>query len=327
MSDALVNPSNESPRQSPPPHIASPSPTRSPPPLPIPFPHAEIAIDVDVDEEYPTTPPNRRPSPQVYAPLSPRSALAVLQAFGTGGDVENLRRVAQITASSLTTRTAAYEARIAALQAENDRLRTRTTPTPIRHCTSVCPQGFLPNGGRLPHFYVPYNGHRAPARYIRASPGDPSSAEGTMGEPGSKVYAFELYATEYPPPSEEDERPPPEPLPEWFRDLCHATFPHYRALLDGSRGLEDWGLTADIARYRATSERIQDLYTAQEGIEASITRLRESLDLVAFRLGSARAGERLGRYRNLVDVVPSSQHNNTRRRGRFCDQGRGRPQN
>jgi hypothetical protein len=289
MSDALVNPSNESPRQSPPPHIASPSPTRSPSPLPIAFPHAEITINVDVDEDYPTTPPNRRPPPpdQVYAPLSPRSALAVLQAFGTGGDVENLRRVAQITASSLTTRTAAYEAHIAALQAENDRLRTRTAPTPIQHRTSVCPQGFLPNGGRLPHFYVPYNGHRAPARYIRASPGDPSSAEGTMGEPRSEVYAFELYATEYPPPSEEDERPPPEPLPEWFQDLCHATFPHYHALLDGSRGLEDWGLTADIARYHATSERIRDLYTAQEGIEASLIGLQESLDLVAFRLGSA----------------------------------------
>jgi hypothetical protein len=293
----------------------------------IPFPHAEIAIDVDADEEYPTTPPNRRASPQVYAPLSPRSALAVLQAFGTGGDVENLRRVAQITASSLTTRTVAYEARIAALQTENDRLRTRTAPTPVQHRTSVCPQGFLPNGGRLPHLYVPYNGHRAPARYIRASPGDASSAEGTMGEPGSEVYAFELYATEYPPPSEEDERPPPEPLPEWFRDLCHTTFPHYRALLDGSRGLEDWGLTADIARYRATSERIRDLYAAQEGIEASLTGLQESLDLVAFRLGSAQAGERLGRYCNLVNVVPSSQHNNTRRRGRFVDQGRGRPQN
>jgi hypothetical protein len=325
MSDASVNPSNESPRQSPPPHIASP--TRSLSPLPIPFPHAKIAIDVDTDENYPTTPPDRRPSSQVYAPLSPCSALAVLQAFGTGGDVENLRRVAQITTSLLTTRTAAYEARIATLQAENDQLRTRTAPTPIRHRTSVCPQGFLPNGRRLLHFYVPYNGHRAPARYIRASPGDASSAEGTMGEPGSKVYAFELYATEYPPPSEEDERPPPEPLPEWFRDLCHATFPHYRALLDGSRGLEDWGLTADIARYRTTSERIRDLYAAQEGIEASLTGLRESLDLVAFRLGSARAGERLGRYRNLVDVIPSSQHNNTRRRGRFVDQGRGQPQN
>jgi hypothetical protein len=276
---------------------------------------------------YLTTPPNRRPPPpdQVHAPLSPRSALVVLQAFGTGGDVENLCRVAQITASSLTTRTAAYEAHIAALQAENNRLRTRTAPTPVQHRTSVCPQGFLPNGGRLPHFYVPYNGHRAPARYIWASPGDPSFAEGTMGEPGSEVYAFELYATEYPPPSKEDERPPPELLPEWFRDLCHATFPHYRALLDGSRGLEDWGLTADIARYRATSERIRDLYTTQEGIEASITGLRESLDLVAFRLGSTRAGERLGHYCNLVDVVPSSQHNNTRRRGRFCDQGHGWP--
>jgi hypothetical protein len=74
-----------------------------------------------------------------------------------------------------------------------------------------------------------------------------------MGEPGSEVYAFKLYATEYPPPSEEDERPPPEPLPEWFRDLCHATFPHYHALLDGSQGSVAAALEPELAESRAGS--------------------------------------------------------------------------
>jgi hypothetical protein len=67
----------------------------------------------------------------------------------------------------------------------------------------------------------------------------------------------------------------------------HATEPCFRTLLQGARILEDWGVTADIARYRATSERLRDLAAAREGIDAALTAQRETLDLVAFRLGSA----------------------------------------
>jgi hypothetical protein len=73
----------------------------------------------------------------------------------------------------------------------------------------------------------------------------------------------------------------------------HATEPCFHTLLQGARILEDWGVTADIARYRATSERLRDLAAAKEGIDAALATQRETLDLVAFRLGSARAAERV----------------------------------
>jgi hypothetical protein len=121
-----------------------------------------------------------------------------------------------------------------------------------------------------------------------------------MGRPQDPVYSLPLYATTYRTPVDDDLYPQ-EPLPEWFRDLMHATEPCFRTLLQGARILEDWGVTADIARYQATSERLRDLATAKEGIDAALTSQQETLDLIAFRLGSARAAERLGRYQNLAD--------------------------
>jgi hypothetical protein len=111
-----------------------------------------------------------------------------------------------------------------------------------------------------------------------------------MGRPQDPVYSLPLYATVFRAPLDNDLYPQ-EPLPEWFQDLMHATEPHFCTLLQGSRILEDWGITADLARYRATSEWLRDLAAAQEGITAALTSNRESLDLIAYRLGSARAAE------------------------------------
>ena len=79
--------------------------------------------------------------------------------------------------------------------------------------------------------------------------------------------------------------------------------PHYRSLIQESRLLEDWGLTADIARYCATHEQIHNLQRVQEGIEDSLTGLQESLDLITCRLGAARAADRLAHFQNLADLV------------------------
>jgi hypothetical protein len=128
-----------------------------------------------------------------------------------------------------------------------------------------------------------------------------------MGRPQDPVYSLPLYATTYRTPVD-DNSYPQEPLPEWFRDLMHATEPSFHTLLQGARILEDWGVTADIARYRATSERLRDLATAKEGIDAALTAQRETLDLVTFRLGSARAAEQLSRYQNLANEVASVRH-------------------
>ena len=57
------------------------------------------------------------------------------------------------------------------------------------------PNGFLPNNGRLPAFYIPHLGHRAVARFIRRSAQPtPTTTEGPMGGTGAEVYAYPLEA-------------------------------------------------------------------------------------------------------------------------------------
>jgi hypothetical protein len=249
---------------------------------------------VDEDQEFAVTPPLEVPSP-----LSPRSAPTVLQAFGTGGSTEALRNIAQAASRALITQTAAYENMVRNLQEEVTRLRQQAAPTPVVPRQDHRPRHFVQNNGRLPNFIIPSRGCRAVARYVRVSPGDPSLAEGTMGV-GEDVYTHPLTALPHYP----DKDDPPEPLPEWFIELMHATNPHFRSLLQGCRLLEDWGLTADVALYRATSEQIQELHAAREGIDASIANCRERLNLIAFRLGSARAALRLARFQNFASILP-----------------------
>ena len=46
-----------------------------------------------------------------------------------------------------------------------------------------------------------------------------------------------------------------------------------------------------------------DLQRAQEGIEDSLAGLHKSLDLITYRLGVARAADRLTRFQGLADLV------------------------
>lgn len=325
MSDASANPSCESPKYT----VASP--TASPAPLPVPPPpQDEISIEVDEDESYLLTPDEAAPA-RTPREISPISAYNILQAFGDEHNEDpskELRELAEDAARAVVNRVKAHDRQVEDLQAEIGRLRTQNqphlvedlrteitrlrnqlVPTPVTRQRAPPPSGFLHNEGRLPQFIIPHCGYRAEARYVRVCPTDATMAQGTMGGAQDPVYALPLHATVYR-PSFGDDAYPAEPLPEWFRNLMHAVDPHFRTLLQGSRTLEDWGLTADIARYRATSERIRDLHAAEEGIASSLASCRESRELIAFRLGSARAAERLNRFRYLADdEVPTVQRN------------------
>jgi hypothetical protein len=323
MSDASANPSCESPA----------SPTASVAPLPIPSrPQDEISIEVDEDETYlvhsPEDTANEPEDIQIPNQLSPATTLTIIQNLdeqAPGTSTQIFRRLAEVAASTLTARTRAHvqeiedyreelrrartgphSSLVESLRGEIARLRVPVPPNPV-DAQPPTPPGFITNGGRLPHFAIPHLGHKAQARYIRLCPTDPTTAQGTMGRPQDPVYSLPLYATTYRTPVDDDSYPQ-EPLPEWFRDLMHATEPSFRILLQGARVLEDWGVTADITRYRATSERLRDLAAAKEGIDAALATQRETLDLVAFRLGSARAAERLSRYQNLANEVASVRH-------------------
>ena len=119
--------------------IESPSSPNYDLPLPIPLP--QVSIDVDPELEYHVSTPSPTPSPTLVESIllegriSPQSALAILQAFGTGGSDENLRQVMQVTSRTLFQCTQAYEAMIRGLWEDVARPLSSSRRNP-RHPTS-----------------------------------------------------------------------------------------------------------------------------------------------------------------------------------------------
>jgi hypothetical protein len=122
---------------------------------------------------------------------------------------------------------------------------------------------------------------------------------GLPGDDG-EVFNHPLYALPYR-PRDGEESFPREPLPEWFRDLLTGTEDTFALFIDGGKELSDWGVAADMARYRAHANRIVELCAAREGIEASLVTCRGNLDLTAARLANAHAANRLPAFRTLAD--------------------------
>jgi hypothetical protein len=122
---------------------------------------------------------------------------------------------------------------------------------------------------------------------------------GLTGDDG-EVYTHPLHALPYH-PCEGEEDFPREPLPEWFRDLLNGTDDIFALFIDGGKKLMDWGVAADMARYRAHANWIVELCAAREGIEASLVACHGNLDLAAAHLADAHAAERLPAFRTLAD--------------------------
>ena len=312
MSDYSHNASNESPSS---PNLELP--------LPIPPPH--VTIDVDEEHEYHVSTPSPSPSPMLVnavpdGRISPQSALAILQAFGTGGSAENLREVAQVTSHALLRRTEANAAMIRDLREDITLLRAHVTTTPVTPRTAPRPNGFIPNNRFLPHFFIPHLGGRTKARFIRKCPADPTITEGTMGGSGAEVYTYPLKALPpYNASGDGGENHAGEPLPEWLLDLLQGSETTFRLLLRASQATGNWGVPADIARYWSTINRINELHAAREGILNSLNSCWESLNLIVGRLGGAKVPSRLAHLQYIADIVlaePWTTDNQWGRRGR-----------
>jgi hypothetical protein len=294
-----------------------------------PLPFAQVEIDVDSEHDHPVSPgPDADLPVYVDEALDPRSAVSIMGAFVAGPNRGTLREVARVTNQTLTQHAETQQEEVDNLRNEIQRLRSQIAPTPQTGRTTFFPRGFAPNNGRYPHFHIPHQGNRARARYIRVCPTDPSIVEGTMGGTSGEIYSTPIYAQPYDrygaTEGNENADVPAEAMPEWFRDLLHGSPAAFATLLHGSRALNDWGITADIARYRSYGERVSDLYRARESIDASISGLRDNMDLASFRLGTAQASNRLPRFQNLANVNRGGSDDPYEERTRQPKRARGR---
>ncbi len=112
------------------------------------------------------------------------------------------------------------------------------------------PDSYIKNG-RLPHFSIPVrNRLSCPAKWIKQL--DDGQITGYSKEDGPhnlphicKIYATPKYTAD-----------PAEPLPHWVHKTLQGLASAYAVFLDVVKGMDNWGLQADVMWYRDLDKHV-----------------------------------------------------------------------
>jgi hypothetical protein len=170
----------------------------------------------------------------------------------------------------------------------------------------TAPEGFQANNGRLPHFTVPVDeGVTQAVRWVQLL--HDGRAAGYLAEdgPSSDPYVTDLYAR----PANLGPGVGIESIPAWFRRLLHGSMHQFSQLRDAARRYDaDWGVYADILRYRELDDQT--------------SWLREELDVVTSELRAAMEAREACETRLVAANAPAQfAHLDYARELRFTDEG------
>src|SRR6266404_3355722 len=111
------------------------------------------------------------------------------------------------------------------------------------------PTGYVENG-RLPTFTIPVGGGLSnPAKWVKKLNDGRVAGYTAEDGPHDLPHVCEIYA------SPKYTADPAEPLPHWIHETLQGSAAGYAAFLDAVRATDDWGLEADVIRFRALDER------------------------------------------------------------------------
>src|SRR6266446_6256056 len=173
--------------------------------------------------------------------------------------------------------------------------------------------GYVENG-HLPTFTIPVGGGLSnPAKWVKKL--DDGQVAGYTAEDGPHdlPHVCEIYAT---PKYTAD---PAEPLPHWIHETLQGSAPAYTAFLDAVRAADDWGLEADVMRFRALDERVLTYKAQLDRTHAELKGAIVARDQCKGRLECARLADRVSHLAGEPLRMPT----NARARGGWKD-GRGR---
>jgi hypothetical protein len=323
----------------------APSPAGTEPDITDPH-RTPLPVSQDDDEEVPGL------APAPGAPLSPRTAAMVLEAAGkTDGDML-VKNAKDFAATIRQLKKRMDETQDRALEAEgrleellsnkeneppacnhsNHRNRSSSTATYDQpEYEGVCPVGFEENTGQATGFYIPDDdGNQQEPKFVRFVQGANPHAEGTRGQ-GFPIFLHHLYA----PADYEETDLPLAQLPIWFTAALSRHSSMYNVVLRAALEHNNWGICADLIRYRQAEDQIGIWEARVEEASQRVERAREERVQTRYRLEAARAHRHfanLERTNKPEDwqydddpgmVLPLRQ---LARRGRRQFRGRGRPQ-
>lgn len=272
-----------------PPVSHPPSPSASPTPLPLDWIPTGNAPFLDPDA------------------VSPRAALATLEHEELNLDIAiSLVKGLIVTTESRERARAAqeemFEATRRSLFDEISELNKKVRR--LQAGEQHPPAGYITNNNHLPSLTVPIgNGRSRPARFIQKMADGKVSmiAEHDDGIP-LVPHIADVYAT-----PKYDSTSPFEPMPAWFRQLLVGPAATYHIVVDAAGHLRDWGIEADIGRFRSLHEQfvkhsaeINVLQAQINVLQAQIESVKCAMVIVQSRLEGARAHKELGHFEGLA---------------------------
>jgi hypothetical protein len=204
-----------------------------------------------------------------------------------------------------TAERAAYEARIASKQATHEaRIQSLEDKVTFYEATfSTPPEGYIENDGHYPSLVIPVgNGSFRPAKWIKQLDSGKVAMFTAEDGPSSSPYIAEVYAT----PGYAIATPS-EPMPSWFHQLLIGNSAKYNTLRDAIANLDDWGILADVARYRQLEDDIASAYAEMELVHTHIDALRQARQLAQARLEACQVHKQVGHLETLAMGHPSQR--------------------
>ncbi len=175
------------------------------------------------------------------------------------------------------------------------------------------PEGYVENG-RLTTFTIPCGGGLSnPAKWVKKL--DDGRVAGYTAEDGPHdlPHVCEIYA------SPKYTADPAEPLPHWIHETLQGSTPAYAAFLDAVKATDDWGLEADVMRFRTLDERVLAYKAQLDHTHGELKSTIIARDQCRGRLECVR----LGKWVSHLAGEPQRMPTNVQARGGWKE-GRGR---
>ena len=196
-------------------------------------------------------------------PLSPTSIQNVLTAT-PNPSADQFRSIINGLAATIRIRDDIHREKVEGLEANIATLQQQVDDNNNGDRCAKCPPRYKENNGCLPNFTIPLdNGMERFTCFIKQLDDGRAARLHSLAKGEEEARIIELYAT----PDYTSDKPL-EPLPTWLRRRLWGNHATYSILEDAVNDLDDWGLLADIHRYRQFDQDNAYLVQKLELLEA-----------------------------------------------------------
>ena len=232
-----------------------------------------------------------------HGPLSPRTINAALEGY-PGLDASVLRVICGGLIETLNTCAEQYLTTTNTLNAQIEGLANRVQE--YENTFETAPEGYVENI-HFPNLHIPIgNGLFRPVKWVKQGEDGfmycHTAEDGPRGS-NSQPYLIPVYASPIPSTDE-----PIEPFPNWMRAILHGPSAPYLNLLELAKTLDNWGVAADLARYRQCDKELMLIENKIRTLEVERVAMEHNRTIIAARLEAAHAAESLAFLEGLAPL-------------------------